>query len=67
MDSLLKKVYHELMRKTKEHEWKRYLMVDAYILNRVLDRIKERVSIEEFDNTKILMKTDDKLPRNINF
>ena len=42
-------------------------MVDAYILNRVLDRIKERVSIEEFDNTKILMKTDDKLPRNINF
>ena len=38
-------------------------MVTSYVLE-VLDRIKE-IGIEEFDNTKILADTDDKLPNNI--
>ena len=33
-------------------------MVDDYILNKVLDKIKEAAGIEMFDNTKILMDTD---------
>ena len=41
---------------------KKYLMVDDYILNKVLDKIKEAAGIEKFDNTKILMDTDNKLP-----
>ena len=33
-------------------------MVDDYVLNKVLDKIREKVSIEH----KILIDTDDKLP-----
>ena len=32
--------YHELMGKSKEHERKRYLMVNDYMPDRVLDNIK---------------------------
>ena len=32
--------YHELMGKNKEHERKRYLMVNDYMPDRVLDNIK---------------------------
>ena len=41
-------------------------MVDDYILNKVLDKIKA-AGIEKFDNTKILMDTDNKLPNYIGF
>ena len=37
-------------------------MVDYYMLHKVLDKIKEIIGIEQFDNTKILNDTDDKLP-----
>ena len=37
-------------------------MVDNYMLDKVFDRIKEIIGIEEFDNSKILVDTDDKLP-----
>ena len=57
--------YHEVMGNIKEHEGKKYLMVTNYIRNEVLDRIKAILGIEEFDNTKILVDTDDKLPDNI--
>ena len=33
-------------------------MVDDYLLNKVLDKIREKISIEH----KILIDTDDKLP-----
>ena len=54
------------MGKIKEHDEKNiYLMVDNYILDKVLDKMKEIIDIEEFDNTKILVDTNDKLPDNI--
>ena len=35
-------------------------MVDDYMLNKVLNRIKETIGIEKFDNTKVLINADDK-------
>ena len=40
---------------------KKYLIVDDFMLDNVLDKIKE-LDIEKFDYTKILIDTDDKLP-----
>ena len=59
--------YYELMGKIKEHEGKNCLMVDDYMLvkTEVLDRIKKIIGIEEFDSTKILVDTNDKLPDDI--
>ena len=41
------------------------LMTDDYMLDNVLDKIKEIIGIEEFDDTKILIETDGKLPDDI--
>ena len=42
-------------------------MVNNYILNKVLDKIKKIIGIERFeDPDKILIVTDDKLPHDIN-
>ena len=49
------------MRKIGEHKLKKYLMVDDYILNKVLHKIKEIIVIEKFDDSTILVDTDDKL------
>ena len=40
-------------------------MLDDYMLDRVLDKIKEIIGNQKFDYTKILIDTDDKLPNNI--
>ena len=40
-------------------------MVDDYMLERVLDKITEIIGIEYFDNTKILIDTNDQLPQGI--
>ena len=40
-------------------------MVDDYVRDIVLDRIKKIIGIEKFDNTKILIEIDDKLPDDI--
>ena len=40
-------------------------MVDDYMLERVLDKITEIIGIEYFDNTKILIDTNDQLPQDI--
>ena len=40
-------------------------MVDDYMLNKVLEKIKEIISIEKFDDTKILIHRNDKLPDGI--
>ena len=52
--------YHELMGKIMKE--KRYLMVDDYRLDKVLYIIKEMIVIKKFDNTKMLVDTDDRLP-----
>ena len=40
-------------------------MVDDYMVDKVLDKIKELIGIEKFDDTKIIINTDDKLPNEI--
>ena len=40
-------------------------MVNDYVLDKVLDKIKKVIGIEHFDNNKILIDTDDKLIDNI--
>ena len=54
------------MGKIGEHEVKKYL-VDDYMLDKVLKkhRVKEIIGVEKFDNTKILIDTDDELPDDI--
>ena len=40
-------------------------VVDDYMLDKLLDKIKEIIGIKNFDDTKILIETDDKLPDEI--
>ena len=40
-------------------------MVDDYMLDKALDKIKGIIGIEKIDGTKILIETDDKLPDDI--
>ena len=40
-------------------------MVDDCMLDKVLDKIKEIIIIEKFDNTKTLIDTGDKFPNDI--
>ena len=40
-------------------------MVDDYILDKVLDKIKEIIGIEDFGDTKILVDRDNKLSDDI--
>ena len=42
-------------------------MIDDYVLNKVLNKIKEIIGIEKSDETKVLVSTDDKLSDNITF
>ena len=42
-------------------------MVNDYITDIMLDRIIKKIGIGKFDNTKILIDTDDKLPNDITF
>ena len=39
--------------------------VDDYMLDKLLDKTKELISIERVDDTKILIDTDDKLSDDI--
>ena len=41
------------MLEEKEHEGKKNLMVDDFVLDKVLGRIKKIIYIEKFDNTKV--------------
>ena len=58
---VLRMHYHELMRKIAEYKGKKYLMVNDYMLNKVLDKIKETICIVKFHDTRIWNVTDDKL------
>ena len=62
---MLRLHYDELVGKVKKHEEEKYLMIDDYMLHRVLSKIKKITSIEKFGDNKILIDTDDKLPNNI--
>ena len=42
--------YDKLMGKIEEHEGKKYLIVDNYMLDKALDKIKEIKGNEKFDN-----------------
>ena len=53
--------YNELIGTIKECEEKKYLIVRHCTLNKVLEKVKEIKGIEKFDDTKILIETDDKL------
>ena len=47
--------YHELIGKIEEDKGKNILIVDDYMLHKVLHKIKEITGIERFYNIKILM------------
>ena len=57
--------YHELVAEIEYHEVKIHLMVDDYMLDKVLDKINGITGIVKFGNTKILVDTNDKLPNDI--
>ena len=44
--------YRELMEKIEEHEGKKYLMVDEHMLDKILDKIKEILAIENLATLK---------------
>ena len=54
-----------LWERSKNMKGKKYFMVDYYILNKVLGRIKEVIGIKKFDNNKTLINTANKLPHYI--
>ena len=54
------------MGKIGERKGKKYLMVNDYMLDKVLDKIIETIGTEKFDDTKILIDSVDKLPDFIN-
>ena len=40
---------------------KKYLMVGDNMLDKILEKIKEIIGVEKFNNTKILIDRDDRL------
>ena len=54
--------YPALTAKIEENVGKKYLIVDDYMLNKALAKVKEIIGIEKFDDTK-----DDNFPDNITF
>ena len=57
--------YYELIGKIDEPEGEKYLVVDDYMLYKVLGKIKEIIGIEKFDDTNILIDKVDILPDDI--
>ena len=53
--------YHELPEKIERHERKTCLMINDYMLDQVLDKIKETIGIVKLDDSKIFIDTVDKL------
>ena len=45
----------------------KYFVVYDYMLDKLLDKIKEIIGTKKFEETKILIETDDKLPHYITF
>ena len=53
--------YHELLGKIEKHEGKKIFDIWFFVLGGVVDKIKEIIGIEKFDDTKILINADDEL------
>ena len=53
------------MGKVKEHVGKKYLMINDYVLDKVLDKINETKGIEKLNDLKSLSDVDDLLPDQI--
>ena len=58
---MLSSHYHELIEKIEQHEKKIYLMIDVYMLDKVSNKIKEIINVDNFDSTKTMINTNDKL------
>ena len=58
---MLSLYYYELTGKIEKCEMKKCLMIDNYMLDGALGKIKMIIDNEKFDNAKILIETDDKL------
>ena len=54
---MLSLYFHELIEKTDDHKRKNCLMVNDYVLDKVLDKTKETKGIVIFVDTKILIDT----------
>ena len=52
--------------RSKNMQKLKYLMINDYVLEKELDKIKETIVILKFDDAKIVIDTDDKLPDYIN-
>ena len=39
--------YHELMGNIEKHEEKKYLIIDDYMLGKILDKIKEIIGVKK--------------------
>ena len=50
--------YQKLLENIEEHQ-KKCLVVDDYIINKVLDKIKGIINIKKFDDTKISIDTSE--------
>ena len=53
------------MWKNEEHEGKNYSIIDDYMINKVLDKIKEIIGTKQCDNIKLFIDKSDKLPDGI--
>ena len=58
---MLSSHYHELIEKIEQYEKKIYLMIDVYMLDKVSNKIKEIINADNFDSTKTMINTNDKL------
>ena len=54
--------YNKLKGKIEKKKGERYFIACHFILNKVLDKIKEMIGIKKYADTKILVDTDDELP-----
>ena len=54
------------MGKMEENERKNSLMVNDYMLDNIFAKIKETIGIVKFDDTKILIDSDEKLLNYVN-
>ena len=60
---MLRLHYHEIME--RNGEWEKYMMLNDFMLDEVLEKIRMIISTEKFDETKILIGADNKLPDDV--
>ena len=50
------------MGRAEEHGGKKHFLTDDYVLIKVLNKIIKKIGIEKFNDAKIWIETDNKLP-----